>query len=113
MQQDTRKFVKKLDFLTTPGYLTGPGTRERAGLPSGTGPYRVITQLGTMGFDEESKRMKLLSAHSGVSVDQVVANTGFELLVPDKINITPLPTNEELTILRGAIDPIGIVLKRK
>lgn len=113
MQQDTRKFVKKLDFLTTPGYLTGPGSRERAGLPSGTGPYRVITQLGTMGFHEESKRMQLLSVHSGVSVDQVVANTGFELLIPDKVDTTPLPSSEELNILRGTIDPIGIVLKRR
>src|SRR5579871_806979 len=46
---DPRRFVKKLDFITTPGYLTGPGARERAGLPAGTGPYRVITDLAVLG----------------------------------------------------------------
>ncbi len=47
---DKRRFVNKLDFLTTPGYLTGPGARERAGLPAGTGPYKVITTLAVLGF---------------------------------------------------------------
>ena len=51
-QHDRRRFVEKLDFLTTPGYLTGPGAREAAGLPAGTGPYKVITDLAVMGFDE-------------------------------------------------------------
>src|SRR5262249_14385118 len=58
---DRRRFVERLDFLTTPGYLTGPGAREAAGLPPGTGPYRVITDLAVMGFDEQTKRMQLLS----------------------------------------------------
>src|SRR5579871_724055 len=47
---DRRRFVEKLDFLTTPGYLTGPGAREAAGLPPGTGPYRVITDLAILGY---------------------------------------------------------------
>src|SRR5215467_1773744 len=76
---DRRRFVEKLDFLTTPGYLTGPGAREAAGLPPGTGPYRVITDLAVMGFDEQTKRMQLLSLHPGVSLEQVRAATGFEL----------------------------------
>src|SRR5216684_1807572 len=49
---DRRRFVEKLDFLTTPGYLTGDGTREAAGLPAGTGPYRVITDLAILGYEE-------------------------------------------------------------
>src|SRR6201988_3218981 len=49
---DRRRFVKKLDFLTTPGYLTGPGAREAAGLPPDTGPYRVITDLAVMGYND-------------------------------------------------------------
>ena len=51
-QHDRRRFVAKLDFLTTPGYLTGPGAREAAGLPAGTGPYKVITDLAVMGFHD-------------------------------------------------------------
>jgi glutaconate CoA-transferase subunit B len=113
MQQDARKFVKKTDFLTTPGYLTGPGAREKRGLPVGTGPYRVITQLGIMGFDDNTKRMMLLSTHPSVSVQQVKENTGFELIIPRKVTTTQAPTAEELSILRREIDPAGIVLKRK
>src|SRR5438034_8327242 len=76
---DRRRFVEKLDFLTTPGYLSGPGAREAAGLPPGTGPYRVITDLAVLGYHEENRRMQILSLHPGVTFDQVQANTGFEL----------------------------------
>lgn len=112
MQHDRRKFVEKVDFVTTPGYLSGFGDRERKGLPVGTGPYRVITQLGIMGFDEKTRRMTVLCVHPGVSLDQVKANTGFELLTPNKITVTDPPTDAELRIL-GEIDPAGIVVRRK
>jgi len=110
MRQDTRKFVEKLDWLTTPGYLKGPGAREAAGLPRGTGPYRVVTQLGVMGFDGDTKRMTLVSTHPGVSVEDIVANTGFKLIIPDKIERTEPPTAEELRLLREELDPNRIVL---
>lgn len=113
MRQDTRRFVEKVDFLTTPGYLTGPGAREKAGLPAGTGPYRVVTQLGIMGFDEKSKRMKLLSVHPGVTVEQVKDNTGFDLIIPDKVTVTKPPTKKELKILRTEIDPAGMVIGKR
>src|SRR5437868_1409159 len=76
---DKRRFVPRLDFLTTPGYLTGPGVREAAGLPPGTGPYRVITDLAVMGYHEQTKRMQVLSLHPGVQLEQVRRATGFEL----------------------------------
>jgi acyl CoA:acetate/3-ketoacid CoA transferase beta subunit len=110
MQQDRQKFVEKLDFLTTPGYLSGPGKREEVGLPAGGGPLRVITQLGVMGFDDETKRMKLLSVHPGVSVEAVKENTGFDLLVRSKLETSPDPTERELRILRS-LDPAGIVIR--
>ncbi|MBS7635290.1 3-oxoacid CoA-transferase [Candidatus Bathyarchaeota archaeon] len=110
MSQDRRRFVEKLDFLTTPGYLTGPGARERAGLPEGTGPYRVITQLGVMGFDEASKRMKLLSIHPGFTLEDIRENTGFELLIREEVSVTEPPREEELRLLREVIDPAGIVI---
>ena len=110
MRQDRRRFVEHLDFITTPGYLTGPGARERAGLPADTGPYRVITQLAMMGFDPSSKRMRLLSIHPGMTVDDVVENTGFGLLIPDKVSTTEPPTETELRLLREEIDPTGIVI---
>ena len=109
MKHDKIRFVNKLDYLTTPGYLTGPGAREAAGLPAETGPHRVISQLGVMGFDEKSKEMKLLQVHPGVTVDDVIENTGFEMLIGD-VKETESPTEEELRILREEIDPSGIVL---
>lgn len=108
--QSTRTFVKKVDFLTTPGYLDGPGARERAGLPRDCGPYRVITQLGVYGFDDDSKKLKLISIHPGVTVAQIKENSSFDIIIPDNVPQSPLPSDEELNILRTEIDPAGIVL---
>lgn len=111
MPQDKRRFIDKIDFITTPGFLTGPGAREEAGLPKGTGPYRVVTNLGVLGFDEETKRMKLLSVNPGVTREQIVENTGFELLFADEISENPPPTDEEISILREKVDPDGLYRK--
>jgi glutaconate CoA-transferase subunit B len=107
MGQDKRRFVEKVDFLTTPGYLDGPGARERAGLPEGSGPYRVITQLGVYGFDEETKMMKLLAVHPGVTIEDVKENSSFEIIIAEKAETTEPPTEEELRLLHE-IDPTGM-----
>ncbi len=104
-QHDSRRFVSKLDFLTTPGYLTGPGAREKAGLPPDTGPYRVVTSLALLDFEPNSKRMRLIGLNPGVTVEDVKRNTGFELLVADELFTNPEPTDEQLRILREEIDP--------
>jgi glutaconate CoA-transferase subunit B len=90
--------------LTTPGYLSGPGAREQAGLPPGSGPLYVVSTLALMGFDDETKRMKLLATQPGVTVDQVVAETGFELIIPDQVQLSEAPTADELRILREEVD---------
>jgi glutaconate CoA-transferase subunit B len=105
MQHDTRRFVPKVDCLTTPGYLTGPGAREAAGLPTGTGPAYVVSTLALMDFDPESKRMRLKATHPGVSVEDVVTATGFELVISDKVEVNAPPSDEELRLLREEIDP--------
>ncbi|MFO7651779.1 MAG: CoA-transferase [bacterium] len=104
-KHDARSFVPSVDFVTTPGYLTGPGSREAAGLPPGTGPYRVVTNLGLMDFEPQSKRMRLVAVNPGVTADQVVKSTGFELLVDDRVEVNPEPTERELKLLREEIDP--------
>jgi len=111
MRQDKRRFVNRLPFITTPGYLTGPGAREAAGLPEGTGPYRVITQLGVYGFDETTKRLKLISRHPGVTIEEIQANSEFEIAIPAEVPESTPPTPEEQRILRE-IDPSGMVIKR-
>jgi len=110
MQHDTRRFVPKTDFVTTPGYLTGPGAREEAGLPKDTGPAYVVSTLALMDFDPESKRMRLKATHPGISVEDVVAATGFELILPDKVETTEPPSTEELRLLREEIDPEGLYI---
>ena len=107
---DKRRFVPQLDFLTTPGYLTGPGARERAGLPPGTGPHKVITTMAVIGFHPESKRMQVESLHPGVTRADVQANTGFELLFAEPLPTTPEPTDEELRLLREKVDPQGLLI---
>jgi glutaconate CoA-transferase subunit B len=109
---DRRRFVEKLDFLTTPGYLDGPGARERAGLPPGTGPYRVITDLAVMGYEEQSKRMQVLSLHPSVTLEKVRQNTAFELLAREPLEMTPAPTEQELDILRREVDPRRYIIGR-
>lgn len=109
---DRRRFVEKLDFLTTPGYLTGPGAREAAGLPAGTGPYRVVTDLAVMGYDETTCRMEVLSLHPGVVAEQVQAATGFPLSFRQPLEVTQLPQPSELAILRKEVDPHGYVIGR-
>jgi len=109
---DPRRFVPKLDFLTTPGYLSGPGAREAAGLPKGTGPYRVITDLAIMGYHPQSKRMQVRSLHPGITLDQVRKATSFELEVGENLETTTVPTPRELEILRTEVDPHRYILGR-
>lgn len=106
MRHDQRRFLPKCDFVTTPGYLSGPGAREAAGLPRGTGPANVVSTLALLGFDRENTcRMTLEAVYPGVTVQQVVEATSFELLIPSEPPELPPPTPEELRLLREEIDP--------
>src|SRR6516165_6033499 len=103
MKHEKRRFVQTVDFVTSPGFLTGNSSRRDAGLIAG-GMYRVVTDLGMLGFDEGSKRMKLLAVHPGATAEQVQQNTGFKLLVAADLRITDPPTENELAVLRH-LDP--------
>ncbi len=109
---DKRRFVEKIDFLTTPGYLSGPGAREAAGLPPGTGPFRVITDLAIMGYHDETKRMEVLSLHPGITMEQVKANTGFAIGAREPLLTTAPPSDAELRILREEVDPLRYIIGR-
>lgn len=103
MKHEKRRFVDRVDFVTSPGFLAGGNSRREAGLSAG-GMFRVVTDLGLLGFDEESKRMTLLALHPDVTAAEVQANTGFELLVPPDLPTTDPPSNDELAMLRH-LDP--------
>jgi len=110
--QDARRFVERVSFITTPGYLTGGNAREEAGLPANTGPYKVITNMAIMGYEPESKRMRVESIHHGYTFEQVQENCGFELLKAPEVVETPPPTEEELRILRTEVDPHRYIIGR-
>ncbi len=107
-----RRFIEKVDFITTPGFLYGPGAREEEGLSEDTGPTRVITDLCLMDFEPESKRMRLIATHPGITVDDVIKATGFELIIADDVETTKPPTVEDLRLLHEVIDPNGFVFKK-
>ncbi len=104
MRHDRQRFVPKVDFVTTPGYLSGPGAREAAGLPRGTGPHRVVTNLAILGYHPDSKRMQVLELQPGATLDSVIQNTGFELVVSDRVGQAAPPSESELRLLRDEID---------
>jgi glutaconate CoA-transferase, subunit B len=108
-RHEPRRFVERVDFITSPGYLDGGDSRERAGLVLGR-PTWVITDLAVLGFDPETKAMRLEKVQPGVTVEQVRAATGFELVVPEPVSEVEPPTDEELQalrLLREAAVPAG------
>ncbi|HOQ42726.1 MAG TPA: CoA-transferase [Smithellaceae bacterium] len=110
--QDARRFVEKCEFITTPGWLQGGNSRYEAGLPEGTGPYKVFTNMAVMDFEPESKRMRITSINPGYSIKDVQDNCGFELLKAPQITETEPPTEIELKILREEVDPHRYVIGR-
>lgn len=110
--QDKRRFVEKVDFITTPGWLEGGDSRKHSGLPLDTGPYKIVTDMGVMDFEPESKRMRVISANPGFTFSDIQDNCGFELLCTDSIGETKPPTEEELKVLRNEVDPYGYVIGR-
>ena len=96
---EPRRFVERVDFVTSPGHLAGGDAREKAGLISG-GPSTVVTDLALLDFEPESRRMRLRALQPGVGVDEVRARTGFELLVHPELDELRPPDDEELRILR-------------
>lgn len=104
---DPRVFVPKCDFVSAYGWGSGgKDARTRLGLPGG-GPRYVVTPLCVMDFEDESKWMRLKSVHPGVTVEEVVKNTGFELAIPERVPTTEPPTAEQLRVLRTRIDVRG------
>jgi glutaconate CoA-transferase subunit B len=99
---DVRTFVSRLDFRSGMGWGDGGDHRERLGLPGG--PRLCVTNLAVMDFHPESKRMRLRSVHPGVTVEQVVDATGFDLLIEDDVPETPPPSAEEVRLIRR-LDP--------
>ena len=107
MRLKRRAFVDKLDFLTSPGHLTGGDSRARLGLPGG-GPELVITDKAILNFDNPEREMQLSELYPGVTVKDVQAEVGWELRLAATIGETAGPTVEELHLIRDEVDPQGM-----
>lgn len=103
-----RKFVDRVDFISSPGYLDGSvGARERVGLPRGTGPWAVVTNWAVFDFDQATRQMCLRAIAPFVTLDQVLEEMSFKPLIADDIKILDPPTDEELEIFRVDMDVRG------
>ena len=104
MQHQKRRFMEHIDYITSCGWMDGPGGREKVGLPGNRGPQMVVTDLGIMKFDEQTKRMYCAYMFPGVTPEIVQENTGFEIDC-SKAEVFPDPDQEILRIIREEIDP--------
>jgi len=94
-----RAMVERVDFVTSVGYGTGPGERERLGL-TGAGPRLVITDLGILEPDPDSCELTLTRLHPGASLDKARQATGWPLAVAGDLTTTDPPSQQELEVLR-------------
>ena len=104
IQHEKRRFVEHVDYMTCPGWIDGPGGREREGLPGDRGPVAVVTDKGVMKFDEKTKRMYLAAYYEHSSPEEIQENTGFEIDVSRAVKIPP-PEPETIRLMREEIDP--------
>jgi len=104
--QEKRKFVAAVDFISSPGFLDGTkGARERAGLPRGTGPWRVVTPWAM--YDYKDRRLRLVGRMPWVTVEQILDECECTPLVAEEVRVLEPPTEEELQVLRTQLDVRG------
>ncbi len=99
-----RTFVEKVDFVMVKGHPYSAWRKENK---LGKGPLLMVTNLCVFEADPETSLMKIQSIHPGITLEDVLENTGFKPLVPETIPETRKPTKAQLQLLREKIDPIG------
>ena len=100
VRQTLRSFVDRVDFVTSVGYGSGPGTRQRLGL-TGAGPLKIITDLGVLEPDPDTQEFVLTGLYPGVSVPDARDRTGWDLATAAQLQTVQPPSEAELTALRG------------
>jgi glutaconate CoA-transferase subunit B len=96
-----------VDFISSPGFLDGTeGARERAGLPPGTGPFRVVTPWAMYDYTPD-RRLRLVARSPWVTMEQILAECEYPPVIADDVALLAGPTEEELQILRAELDPRG------
>ena len=100
-RHEKRVFVENVDYVGGLGFKTEGKSHHRRNI-------RIISELGVFEIDHESRRMKLLSIHPGIKIENIKENTGFEISAPKKTQQTSPPTELELQLIREKIDPLNI-----
>jgi glutaconate CoA-transferase subunit B len=111
MRLQKGKFVERIQYITSPGYLFGPGQREKAGLRGG-GPSLVITEKCIFGFDDNTKEMYLKTLYPGIKLETIKELVGWDLKVSPELSEVEPPTEEQIRVMR-AFDPMGFILGSK
>lgn len=110
IQHEKRRFMQKIDYVTSPGWIDGPDGRAKLGLPANRGPQAVVTDLGVMKFDEKTKRMYLAGYYESSSPEEVIENTGFDIDVSRAVKLEA-PDPEVIKMIREEIDPDQVFIK--
>jgi glutaconate CoA-transferase, subunit B len=103
LAHERSRLCERVSHITSPGYGSGNGWRRVQGLPTDSGPSAIITTLGVLRFGPDGEAY-LASVHPGISVEEVLANTGWTLRVADDLLETIPPSDEELMVMRE-LDP--------
>lgn len=110
IKHENRKITQTLDYLTSAGYLQGYDSRKKQGLPV-CQDVKVITNLCAMSINREQGKLEVKFIHPGVNAKAVIENTGFDVKIAEDVQITGVPNDQELELLRTKIDPFGIFIK--
>lgn len=109
-RHERRRFPERCDFITSPGFLDGPGGRQRAGLSTVFG-VTVVTDLAVMENDPATCALRITQLMPGITIDAVRAETGFRPDVAPAVREVATPTEEHLRVLRDEVDPARVYLK--
>ena len=109
MKHQKRRFVPKVDYITSPGWIDGPDGRANAGLNPSKGPRAVVTEMGIMRFDNDTKRMYLAEYFPGVKIQDIIDNTGFEINTGHAVE-SEKPSEAVLNVLLNKVDPMRIMI---
>jgi glutaconate CoA-transferase subunit B len=111
MRLEKRRFVERVDYVTSPGYIDGPNARSRSGLVGG-GPAAVISDKAIFEFDEDTKEMYLSRVYPGVTTQEIKREVGWDLRIAKPVRVAEPPGLREVRFIRG-YDPTDVILRSR
>jgi len=99
MPLQKRRFIERVDYITSCGYIDGPDTRNKLGLPGG-GPEAIITNMCIFRFDKSTGEAYLDAVKEGVTADEIKNNVSWDLKIASNVKVIEPPMIEQIEILR-------------